>query len=76
MEVEVNRADYYARIEFPMLVRHAMEEKDITQGDLACELGIARTSLIDRLQGNARFTAAEAMYLSQRFNIVIPNFGA
>ena len=49
--------------DFPAIVQTWITEHDITQGQLARLLDLSRTSLVDRLHGRARFTAAETLLL-------------
>ena len=49
--------------DFPIIVQNWITQHEITQGQLARLLDLSRTSLVDRLHGRARFTAAETLLL-------------
>jgi predicted XRE-type DNA-binding protein len=49
--------------DFPAIVQTWITEHDITQGQLAQLLDLARPSVVDRLHGRVRFTAAETLLL-------------
>lgn len=49
--------------DFPAIVQTWITNNGITQGQLAHLLDLSRTSVVDRLHGRARFTAAETLML-------------
>ena len=64
--------DMWARTVLPDLILDALEANEITQTQLAKDLGLPRTCLTDRLHQRARFTVGEALYLTHRFHIPLP----